>query len=39
MGLLADADLDVRGRTGLDDVAVTEVLVARLARLSPSRPR
>jgi len=29
----------VRGRTGLDDVAVTEVLVARLARLSPSRPR
>ena len=39
MGLLADADLDVRGRTGLDDVAVTEVLVARLARLSPSRRR
>ena len=39
MGLLADADLDVRGRTGLDDVAVTEVLVARLARLTPSRRR
>ncbi len=39
MGLLADADLDVRGRTGLDDVAVTEDLVARLARLSPSRRR
>ena len=39
IGLLADADLDVRGRTGLDDVAVTEVLVARLARLTPSRRR
>ena len=35
MGLLADADLDVRGRTGLDDVAVTEVLVAA----SPAFPR
>jgi len=32
--LLADADLDLRGRTGLDDRTVLEVLVARLARLS-----
>jgi DNA polymerase-3 subunit delta len=32
--LLADADLDLRGRTGLDDRSVLEVLVARLARLS-----
>ncbi len=39
IGLLADADLDVRGRTGLDEVVVTEVLVARLARLAPSRRR
>jgi DNA polymerase III subunit delta len=34
--LLADADLDLRGRTGLDDRTVLEVLVARLARLSAS---
>ncbi|HLJ07895.1 MAG TPA: DNA polymerase III subunit delta [Acidimicrobiia bacterium] len=34
--LLADADLDLRGRTGLDDRTVLEVLVARLARLSGS---
>ena len=39
IGLLADADLDVRGRTGLDEVVVTEVLVARLARLAPTRRR
>jgi DNA polymerase-3 subunit delta len=32
--LLAEADLDLRGRTGLDDRTVLEVLVARLARLS-----
>jgi len=32
--LLADADLDLRGRTGLDGRTVLEVLVARLARLS-----
>jgi DNA polymerase-3 subunit delta len=38
--LLADADLDLRGRTGLDDATVLEVLVARLARLSAaSAPR
>ncbi len=34
--LLADADLDLRGRSGLDDRTVLEVLVARLARLSAS---
>jgi DNA polymerase-3 subunit delta len=34
VALLADADLDLRGRTGLDDRTVLEVLVARLARLS-----
>lgn len=32
--LLADADLDLRGRTALEDPVVLEVLVARLARLS-----
>lgn len=32
--LLAEADLDLRGRTALDDRIVLEVLVARLARLS-----
>ena len=37
--LLAGADLDVRGRTGLPDSTVLEVLVARLARLSPDRAR
>lgn len=31
LGLLARADVDVRGRTGLDAAAVLEVLVARLA--------
>lgn len=31
--LLADADLDVRGRSALPDEAVLEVLVARLSRL------
>lgn len=34
VALLADADLDLRGRTGLDDRTVLEVLVARLARLA-----
>ncbi|HEV2368420.1 MAG TPA: hypothetical protein VGR90_01015 [Acidimicrobiales bacterium] len=38
--LLADADLDLRGRTALPDQTVLEVLVARLARLGgPARPR
>ena len=32
--LLSEADLDLRGRSGLDDSLVLEVLVARLARLS-----
>lgn len=32
--LLSDADLDLRGRSALDERAVLEVLVARLARLS-----
>ncbi|HMK62831.1 MAG TPA: DNA polymerase III subunit delta [Acidimicrobiales bacterium] len=34
--LLADADLDLRGRSALDDEIVLEVLVGRLARLSAS---
>ena len=33
--LLADADLDLRGDTDLEDEMVMEVLVARLSRLSP----
>jgi DNA polymerase-3 subunit delta len=33
--LIAEADLDLRGRTGLTDAAVLQVLVARLSRLSP----
>jgi len=33
LGLLARADVDVRGRTGLDAAAVLEVLVARLATI------
>ncbi|HXQ43206.1 MAG TPA: DNA polymerase III subunit delta [Acidimicrobiales bacterium] len=37
MTLLADADLDVRGRTGLPDVTVLEVLVGRLSRLGGVR--
>ena len=32
--LLSEADLDLRGRSGLDDGLVLEVLVARLARLA-----
>jgi DNA polymerase-3 subunit delta len=35
--LLADADLDLRGDTDLGDDVVMEVLVARLARLTPRR--
>jgi DNA polymerase-3 subunit delta len=35
--LLAAADLDLRGATGLDETTVMDVLVARLARLSPRR--
>ena len=42
VSLLADADLDVKGRSGLPSDLVLEVLVARLSRLSrarvPSRP-
>jgi DNA polymerase-3 subunit delta len=34
--LVADADLDVKGRTGLPPEIVLEVLVARLSRLVPA---
>jgi DNA polymerase-3 subunit delta len=34
--LLAQADLDLRGRTGLPETAVLQVLVARLSRLGPA---
>jgi DNA polymerase III subunit delta len=34
MGLLAQAELDLRGEAGLDEFTVTDVLVARLAALS-----
>lgn len=34
IGLLAQADLDVRGASGADETATLDVLVARLARLS-----
>jgi DNA polymerase-3 subunit delta len=37
--LLAEADLDLRGRTGLQENAVLQVLVARLIRLSPPARR
>jgi len=36
--LLAAADLDLRGRSGLDDAVILEVLVARLSRLGGTRP-
>ena len=36
---IAEADLDLRGRTGLPDAAVLQVLVARLSRLSPGTRR
>jgi DNA polymerase-3 subunit delta len=35
--LLADADLDVRGRSNLPDATVLEVLVGRLSRLGAGR--
>ena len=37
VALLADADLDVKGRSGLDSTLVLEVLVARLSRLTRGR--
>lgn len=37
--LIAEADLDLRGRTGLPDAAVLQVLVARLSRLSTGSRR
>ena len=37
IGLLAAADLDLRGATDLDSETVMEVLVARLSRLAPAR--
>ena len=37
IGLLAAADLDLRGQTDLDSETVMEVLVARLSRLVPVR--
>ena len=39
IGLLASADLDLRGETGLDEETVMEILVARLARLAPAGRR
>jgi DNA polymerase III subunit delta len=38
IGLLAAADLDLRGLTGAPDVVVLEVLVARLSRLRAHAP-
>lgn len=38
MGLLADADVDLRGESAWPAQAVLEVLVARLSRLAPRRP-
>lgn len=38
VGLLADADLDLRGKVDWPDELVIEVLVARLAQLSRNRP-
>jgi hypothetical protein len=37
--LLADADIDLRGEAGWSDELILEVLVARLARLTPARFR
>jgi DNA polymerase III subunit delta len=39
ISLLADADLDLRGQSGLSDEAVLQVLVARLSRLTPASRR
>ena len=38
MSLVADADIDLRGRTAIPDDGLLEILVARLARLAPRRP-
>jgi DNA polymerase III subunit delta len=37
MTLVAEADIDLRGRTAIPDEALLEILVARLARLAPRR--
>jgi DNA polymerase III delta subunit len=37
--LLAEADLDLKGASGLDDDIVLDVLVARLCRLAPRSRR
>jgi DNA polymerase-3 subunit delta len=37
IGLIADADLDVKGKTALPPLVVLEVLVARLSRLTKAR--
>ena len=39
INLLARADRALRGGTGLEDEIVLEVLVARLSRLLPPRPK
>ena len=39
IGLVADADLDLKGMSGLDERVVIEILVARLARLLSSYKR
>jgi DNA polymerase-3 subunit delta len=39
LGLIADADLDLRGMTGLSERMVVEILVARLARLCGAQRR
>ncbi len=39
VGLLAEADLDLRGAKGWPEELVLEVLVARLSRLAPRRRR
>jgi len=38
MTLLADADLDIKGATGLPAELVVEILVARLSRQTRQRP-
>jgi hypothetical protein len=39
MGLLAQAELDLRGTAGTDERTVVEILVARLAHLSRRHTR
>ena len=39
MNMLARADRALRGGTGLDNEVVLEVLIARLSRLMPARPK